>query len=197
MEEEKTNQLTMKSSQNVRDSNTLMRLLHPEKKKERKPRSRTLSYGEYSSDNNSLNEQFNSQKAGDLIIPEASAIEGTSEAKGNYMKSKVIDVAMLEADVLSTSQSGMTSSQSGMTSSQSGMTSSLSGITSSLSGITSSLSDMTSSLSDMTSSLSGITSSLSDMAFQSSMISQTVMTFQSGTCPVNQIVKYVPGSTSQ
>ena len=85
------------------DSNNLMRLLQVAKSKERKLRSRTLSYGETQVNEGSREfkdhiKKLSGTKAGDLAFLEGSSSDFS--ISGSKQKPQVIDVAKLEASVL-------------------------------------------------------------------------------------------------
>eukprot|EP00112_Aurelia_sp_Birch-Aquarium-sp1_P005214 Seg1590.2 transcript_id=Seg1590.2/GoldUCD/mRNA.D3Y31 product="hypothetical protein" protein_id=Seg1590.2/GoldUCD/D3Y31 len=103
--------ISMKVDAKERDANALMKLLQIDKKQERKSRSRTLSYGEKTAADkrakSEKSEKFSATMAGDLAIVEASneAIFQPRKTSIDSIKSKAIDVSMLEATVLLNSPS--------------------------------------------------------------------------------------------
>lgn len=103
--------ISMKVDAKERDANALMKLLQIDKKQERKSRSRTLSYGEKTAADKRVksekSEKFSATMAGDLAIVEASneAIFQPRKTSIDSIKSKAIDVSMLEATVLLNSPS--------------------------------------------------------------------------------------------
>ena len=103
--------ISMKVDTKERDAETLMKLLQINKKQERKSRSRTLSYGEKTAADkrkaSEKSEKFSATMAGDLAIIEAGneSILQPISSSIESVKSKAIDVSMLEATVLLNSPS--------------------------------------------------------------------------------------------
>ena len=103
--------ISMKVDTKERDTETLMKLLQINKKQERKSRSRTLSYGEKTAADkrkaSEKSEKSSATMAGDLAVIEAGneSILQPISSSIDSVKSKAIDVSMLEATVLLNSPS--------------------------------------------------------------------------------------------